>query len=386
MSAFRFTTVPGVICEPDCVSQLGRELTARHISRPLLVTDNGIVAAGLLEPVVIRLEQTHAVGVYDGVIADPPESIVEAAVAAATAHQADAVIGLGGGSSLDTAKLIARLACVQRQEDVQTLPELYGVDQVRGTRLPLILIPTTAGTGSEATPVAVVTTGETTKAGVVSSLLLPDLALLDASLTTGLPKPVTAATGIDAMVHAIEATTSKLKRNPYSAMLADQALTLLSANIRRACEEPDDVMVRHNMLLGAFLAGQAFANAPVAGVHALAYPLGGHFHIPHGLSNALVLPHVLRHNAGAAERDYQAIAQRICPALLAQHNGAEAMARYFYALSGQLGLPQTLSECGISEADIPMLARDAMLQTRLLVNNPCTIEEDDARAIYRCAL
>ena len=386
MTAFRFTTVPSVVCEPGCSGKLSEELSARGIHRPMLVTDQGIVSAGIIAPLLQTLSSALHSAVFDKVIADPPEAIIHDAVDAALAHRADAIIGLGGGSSLDTAKVIARLACQQDEADNQSLPDLYGVEQVRGKRLPLILIPTTAGTGSEATPVAVVTTGETTKAGIVSSLLLPDLALLDAALTNGLPRPVTAATGIDAMVHAIEAITSKVKRNPYSDMLAEQALSLLSVNIVAACEDPANLSVRNDMLLGAFLAGQAFANAPVAGVHALAYPLGGHFHIPHGLSNALVLPHVLRHNATAAKQDYTRIAKLVCPELLTGQAGPEALAVYFYTLSGQLGLPQSLSDCGISEQHLSMLASDAMLQTRLLVNNPCEINEDNALAIYRAAL
>ncbi len=163
------------------------------------------------------------------------------------------------------------------------LEDIRGVDKVRGARLPLVLVPTTAGTGSEVTPIAIVTTGENMKQGVVSPVLLPDVALLDADLTLGLPAPVTAATGIDAMVHAIEAYTSKRLKNPLSDTLAREALRLLSANIRRACRTPADREARQAMLVGACMAGMAFANAPVAAVHALAYPVGARFHVPHGL-------------------------------------------------------------------------------------------------------
>ncbi|MEW9797122.1 iron-containing alcohol dehydrogenase [Alteromonas sp. CYL-A6] len=387
MTGFTFTTVPKMICMPGAVSALRDELALLGVTRPLLVTDKGIVAAGLLAPVESVLSETHNVAVFDAVIADPPEEVIEQAVETALAHNADGIIGLGGGSSLDTAKVIARLACLQEPGNQQTLSELYGVDQVRGCRLPLVLIPTTAGTGSEATPVAVVTTGNTTKAGVVSALLLPDVALLDATLTTGMPTPVTAATGIDAMVHAIEAITSKVKRNPYSHTLAMKALALLSQNIEQACSAPDDLAAREAMLLGAYMAGQAFANAPVAGVHALAYPLGGHFHIPHGLSNALVLPHVLRFNAQAALADYAEIADCVIPGQ-GQTAGekAAALADYFLALSGKLGLPQTLSACNVPAEMLDTLADDAMLQTRLLVNNPVPIERADALRIYQQAL
>ena len=168
------------------------------------------------------------VQVFDQVLADPPEAVVLAAVAQARELQAELVVGFGGGSSMDVAKLVALLA---HPDCGQALNEIYGVGNARGRRLPLIQVPTTAGTGSEVTPIAIVTTGETTKMGVVSPLLLPDMALLDADLTLGLPPAVTAATGIDAMVHAIEAYTSALKKNPLSDLLAREALRLLAANL-----------------------------------------------------------------------------------------------------------------------------------------------------------
>ncbi|WP_026375969.1 iron-containing alcohol dehydrogenase [Aestuariibacter salexigens] len=383
MSNFAFTTVHKVLCGEGTLAQINDELNSLSVTRPLIVTDQGIVSAGLLDQLYAAVNLD--VEVFADVVADPPEEIVLRAAAVAETHQADGIIGFGGGSSLDTAKVIARLACQQQPENQQSLQDMYGVDCVKGQRLPLVLIPTTAGTGSEATPVAVITTGETTKAGVVSSTLLPDVAILDATLTAGLPKHVTAATGIDAMVHAIEAITSKIKRNPYSDMLAIQALGLLSRNIETACNEPDNLTARQDMLLGAFIAGQAFANAPVAGVHALAYPLGGHFHIPHGLSNALVLPHVLKFNASAAHADYQRIAE-VVGITCGQAQAGIALAEYFYTLSGKLSLPQTLEQCGVTEKDIDILASDAMLQTRLLVNNPRDIALDDAKTIYTQAL
>jgi Alcohol dehydrogenase, class IV len=225
--------------------------------------------------------------------------VVLDAVDYAKQQNIDGVIGVGGGSSMDVAKLVAALS-----GNDTPIAEIYGVNQITDPRLPLIQIPTTAGTGSEVTPISIITTGETTKAGIVSDTLLPDVAVLDAKLTVGLPSSVTAATGVDAMVHAIEAYTSRLRKNPYSDMLAARALELLSKNIVPAVLDGHNVSAREGMLLGAMLAGQAFANAPVAAVHALAYPLGGHFHVPHGLSNSLVLPEVLRFNASSASPYY----------------------------------------------------------------------------------
>jgi len=289
---------------------------------------------------------------------------------------ADAVIGFGGGSPMDTAKLVALLAGGD-----QPLSAMYGVGNATGPRLPLILVPTTAGTGSEVTPIAVVTTGETTKMGVSAPPLYADMAVLDADLTLGLPAHVTAATGIDAMVHAIEATTSKIKRNPVSEALALAALSRLHRAIERACADGSDRAARADMLTGAMLAGQAFANAPVGAVHALAYPLGGIFHVPHGLSNSLVLPHVLRFNLEAARDDYARIA-----AHLGLAPEADALIAECERIAEAVGIERRLTEVGVNHNDLPRMAEDAMLQTRLLQNNPVEVSQADALTIYEAAL
>jgi alcohol dehydrogenase len=250
-----------------------------------------------------------------------------------------------------------------------------------------VQVPTTAGTGSEVTNIAIVTTGETTKMGVVSPQLYADLAVLDASLTTGLPAIVTAATGIDAMVHAIEAYTSRHKKNPLSDMLARQALSLLSANLVKACENGQDLAARQAMLLGACLAGQAFSNAPVAAVHALAYPIGGIFHVAHGLSNSLVLPHVLRFNLPSATGLYAELAGIVVPhATGSEEARAHALIVAMQQIATITGVQTTLQQVGITERDLDRLADDAMLQTRLLGNNPRELTREDARAIYAAAL
>ncbi len=221
-----------------------------------------------------------------------------------------------------------------------------------------------------------------------SAALIPDWALLDAGLTTGLPRDVTAATGIDAMVHAIEAYTSARLKNPMSDMLAREALRLLSANLIRACDHPDDLDARGQMLLGAHLAGVAFANAPVAGVHALAYPLGGHFHVPHGLSNALMLSHVLGHNMPAAMTSYAELGVLLEPKLGEEGRQAQAQGfvRHLTRLARGAGLPERLRQVGVTSEHLDILAREAMKQERLLVNNPYPITEADARRLYEAAL
>jgi alcohol dehydrogenase class IV len=393
MNDFSFSTVSHIVSAVGAAGRLGEHIRTHFpgAQRALVVTDAGFLGTGLAAAPIASLE--HAgfhVKTYSDVIADPPEQVVLAAVDAACSHGTDIVIGLGGGSSMDVAKLIAVLA-----GSGQPLAEAYGIGNVRGERLPLVQVPTTAGTGSEVTNIAIVTTGATTKMGVVAPQLYADLAILDAALTLGLPPQVTAATGIDAMVHAIEAYTSRHKKNPLSDMLAREALRLLSHNLPIACAGGADraahLAARQAMLLGALLAGQAFANAPVAAVHALAYPIGGIFHVPHGLSNALVLPHVLRFNAPAAAAQYAELAAIVAPPALSGddrrvEDGGEALATAMERLADLTGIERTLRGVGITEADLDRLADAAMLQTRLLGNNPRELTRADACAIYAAAL
>lgn len=385
MSNFQFRTVPTLINEVGAASRLG-ELIAQHfpsVRRVLLVTDAGFLRTGLVDKPMQSLRDAGLeVQIYSDVQADPPEAVVLSAVEAARLFHVELVIGLGGGSSMDVAKLIAVLA-----PGTQALSAMYGIGNVQGSRLPLVQIPTTAGTGSEVTNIAIVTTGATSKLGVVAPQLYADLAILDASLTLGLPAAVTAATGIDAMVHAIEAFTSRHLKNPLSDMLALQALSLLSDNLLPACRDGQNMAARQAMLLGATLAGQAFSNAPVAAVHALAYPIGGQFHVPHGLSNALVLPHVLRFNLSHATDQYAQLASVVAPLTTGSDEArAQALVARLEEIADATGIARTLAEVGIVAADLDALADAAMLQTRLLGNNPRPVAREDAFAIYLAAL
>lgn len=379
---FEFHTVPAILAEWSGARRLGEILASRFAARRVMVvTDMGVRRAGLADPVLASLtEAGFAVTVFDGVVADPPEAIVHACAEQARAAGAEIVVGLGGGSSIDIAKLCAVLVASD-----QPLADMYGIGKVTGHRLPLVLIPTTAGTGSEVTNISIITTGETTKMGVVSPQLYADLALLDAELTVGLPAVHTAATGIDAMVHAIEAYTSKFKKNPLSDALAREALRLLGGNLVAACQDGGNRAAREAMLLGATLAGQAFSNSPVAAVHALAYPLGGHYHVPHGLSNALMLGPVLRFNMAAAAPLYAELSD----VLLGPRAGRDAAARSqdfveeMERLMNASGAPRKLRDVGVTDNSLAMLASDAMKQTRLLINNPVEVREEDALALYR---
>jgi alcohol dehydrogenase len=379
MSAFDFRYGPRLLSGAGASARAGQLLPP---GRCLVVSDATVLGLGLgtamlgglgaagIEPVI-----------FDRVEPDPSRETLLAAAEAG--RGCSSVLGFGGGSPMDVAKLAAYLI-----GSGDELDSLWGVGRARGTRLPLVQVPTTAGTGSEATPVSVITVGGGEKRGVSSAALIADYAILDAGLTLGLPRDITAATGIDAMVHAIEAYTSKRLKNPLSDMLAKEALRLLWASLPTACDRPGDLEAREQMLLGAHLAGVAFANAPVAGVHALAYPLGGHFGVPHGISNALMLPHVLAHNMSAAMHDYAALAAVIDPEPEHRDMAAEAgsLLVRMRELSLLAGVPQRLAEVGVGAGDLAFLAREAMKQERLLVNNPRPISEADARRIYEAAL
>lgn len=381
MMPFAFNTAPAIVFGEGTLARIG-DLAAQKLgNRVFLVTDTGLLRAGIIASAMTALADSGvSVTVFSDVAADPPEHTVLAAVAAAMAHGTTGVIGLGGGSPMDVAKLVALLA-----GSGEKLAQAYGIGNAKGPRLPLILVPTTAGTGSEVTPISIITTGEAEKKGVVSPVLLPDVALLDPGLTLGLPPHVTAATGIDAMVHAIEAFTSaSANNNPVSKALAREALALLGRHIRTAVNRGGDIEARSGMLLGAMLAGQAFANSPVAAVHALAYPIGGIYHVPHGLSNALVLPEVMRFNAPACGAAYADLAPLVFPSLATVPviERGHAFAAGLASLSAELGLEQRLRDVGIPQDAVPRLATEAMKQTRLLVNNPRTLTEPDIAAIY----
>ena len=377
-----FTFHPG----PRLIAGDGRASTIADLLPPgpcLFVSDESLVGLGLTDACRAALSESgRSVILFDQVEADPSLETLMAAVDAGRDAGAASVVGFGGGSPMDVAKLAAYLlGSGDRVEDI------WGVDKCNGRSLPLGLIPTTAGTGSEATPISVITCEGGVKLAVNARPLTAEWCVLDPALTVGLPRHVTAATGIDAMVHAVEAYTSARLKNPLSDALAREALKLLSANLLIACNLPSNVEARSAMLLGAHLAGLAFSNAPVAGVHALAYPLGGIHHLPHGVSNALMLRHVLAHNLEAARELYAELAEIVEPECAGQGTQARAaiLVDRLDRLVSDSGIAPRLRDHGIPAADLPMLAREAMRQERLLVNNPCPIGEDDARRLYEAA-
>ncbi|MBY5564978.1 iron-containing alcohol dehydrogenase [Rhizobium leguminosarum] len=385
MKAFTFQTPSNIRFGAGVSSEIADLLKGYKAAHVLLVTDKGVRAAGLTRKAEAAIAEAGiALTVFDGVLADAPSHVIEAAAEICRECGVDAVVAIGGGSALDTAKLVAYLA-----KTPVKLDDIYGDGKATGDRLPLLLVPTTAGTGSEVTPISIVKTPNNEKKAVISPRLIPDWAILDPQLTLGLPPHLTAQTGIDAMAHAIEAYTGKIKKNPISDQLALKALALLAANLRKVYTDGSDLEARSEMLLGSMLAGMAFANSPVAAVHALAYPIGEIFDVGHGLSIALVLPYVLEFNRPAAEALYAELSDVIQPGYRRQSDAADAAAfiAEIEAICRDCGVPGSLSAVGIGEGDLSKLAKDAMKQKeRLLVNNPRELDDDHARVIYASAL
>ena len=387
LNNFTFNTTSGIRFGSGISVSSSEEISKILGSNILFITDKDLMSLKLTEPTLNQLKKfSSKVEIFDDVEADPSLKTLLKSIEIGKKMNATGVIGFGGGSSMDVAKLTSLI--LGSNENIE---EAWGVSNAKGPRLPLVLVPTTAGTGSEVTPISIITVGEEEKKGVSSPIILPDVAILDPDLTLGLPAHTTAATGIDAMVHAIEGYASANKNNnPISKMLSVEALKLLGGSIEKAVFDGSNLEARGNMLIGAMLAGKSFANSPVAAVHALAYPIGGTFHVSHGLSNSLVLPYVLRFNSAdnKATKDYAELAPFVFPDINT-NQGSQAVCSEFIdrmeSLSKKLGLPQKLREVNIPKEACEKMAKDAMKQTRLLVNNPREVTEKDALNIYESA-
>ena len=345
-----------------------------------MVTDPGIVQAGLLEPLKYSLQEANITfALFDGVEPDPRLEVVRQCVEMGRKEGVEALIGYGGGSSLDIAKVAAVMLT-----NTGDLAQFFGIDLIPNPGLPLILIPTTAGTGSEATPIAILSdTREKLKKGIVSPYLFPEVALLDPQLTVGLPPTVTAFTGLDALIHAIESYTS-VNAFDLTDQLAFRAMELIYDNIRTAYARGEDLEARSHMLEGSLLAGMAFANAGVTAVHAFAYPLGGEFHVAHGLANSVMLPHVMRFNLLGNLPKFADIGSALgldTDPLTDKEAALEAL-EAVEDLMEDLNIPRRLRDLNIPQEAIPPLAEGVMKVTRLLANNPRRIALEDARRIY----
>jgi len=376
-----FQTAPRIVVGPGCLSQIVSEIQRLGGTRIMVVTDPGLVAAGIVERLEALLEEGGVVFCrFDQVEPDPRLEIAASAAAMISKEQSDLVIGIGGGSAIDIAKIAAILAANDGD-----LSAYFGIDLIPRPGIKTIIVPTTAGTGSEVTPIVILSDlEEKLKKGVVSPYLIPSLALLDPELTLGLPPHVTAATGMDALIHAVEAFTSK---NAYhmTDMLAREAIRLIMANIRTAYANGSDLNARSNMLVGSLLAGMAFANAGVTAVHAFAYPIGAEYHIPHGVANSIMLAAVMEFNMLGNLNKFAEMADLFGEVTRGKtlRQKAQAAVEALRTLSGDLQIPAHLGDFGVKPEDLPQLAAGVMKVTRLLANNPREMTQSDAEAIYR---
>lgn len=370
-----------VVAGMDSIDTLPAMVSALGLKKVLILTDPGVWGAGLVErPKRLLNEKGIKTDVIHTVVPEPEARHIMELYRQALGLDIEGIIGMGGGSAMDAAKLVSVL--LTNRCDIE---ELIGTERVKLRGLPTLMIPTTAGTGSEATQNAIVTIPEQElKVGVVSSKLLPDCVVLDPGMTVKLPQSVTASTGMDAFTHALECYISK-KANPLSDTFALRAIQLIYGSILRAYTDGSDLQAREDMLLGSFFGGLSIAASGTAAVHALAYPLGGKYKIPHGVSNAMLLAHVTEFNADAVPDKLKdiGVAMGICRVEAMPEIAANQVIECLHTLAGNLKIPTSLRPYGINEEDLPALARAASGVTRLLDNNPKPLAFDDMIRIYR---
>jgi len=381
MAAFTFQGAKKIVFGEGAINKMADEIHALGGKKVLLVQDQALEKVGVAEQVMAPFK-AHGIPyvLYDQVTSEPEPSLADQGAALAREEGCDLVVGVGGGSSLDVAKAVAMLARNDGKAE-----DYIGLETVPMPGLPSIMVPTTAGTGSEVTFTAVFTMREKkAKGGINSRFLYPDLALLDPELTLSLPPNVTATTGMDALTHAIEGFTS-LQSNPMSDIVAKEAIALIGANLKRAFEEGDDLQARREMLLGSLMAGLALASAGVGACHALAYPLGAFFDIPHGLANAVLLPYIMDYNCSSAEAKFAEVASLMggMDPKQSQKSDPEKGVDVVRRLSQNIGIPQGLKDLDIPESDIEKMAEMAMTVARPIENKPRKMTKEAAIGIYR---
>lgn len=380
----KLTFTPASYTGWGCLSQLLLEVKKFNAHNILIVTDPLLKEIGLTDNVEKPLiEKGYTTTIYTDIAPEPPLAIGEKLVDFTRKHPFDLVIGVGGGSALDLAKLAAVLA--KHDGKVADYLNLTGTKTLDNKGLPKILIPTTSGTGSEVTNISVLSL-DTTKDVVTHNYLLADVAIVDPALTISLPSKVTAATGVDALTHAIEAYVS-VNANAVTDALALQAIRLISQSIRTAVHNGQDKQARTDMSYGSYLAGLAFFNAGVAGVHALAYPLGGQFHIAHGDSNAVLLPYVMGYIRQSCEKRMKDIldAMGISSSYLSQEEASYKCVDALQQLVQDVKIPSTLQGFNIPASALEQLTEDATKQTRILARSPMPLKREDIYQIYQAA-
>ena len=384
MTTYHFQTVKHIVHGAGSLATLPDKLSLLDtpVERIALITQPAMEALGVADRVIESLKAKDVdVRIIRGVEPEPTIGNVETVYKEQIEPFApQAILSIGGGSVLDAAKLFA-----VRLTNDEPLRNWLGTDLVKHPGVPMILVPTTAGTGSEVTPNAIVTLpDESLKVGIVSRHLLPKIVILDAELTLGLPKPITAATGMDAFVHALESYIST-KANPISDMYAMESMRLIGANIVDAYENGQSLKAREAMMLGSMYGGLALTAAGTAAVHALAYPLGGMFNVTHGVANAMLLPHVMAFNLDAIEGRLSNVARALDLAATTDSDpvAARKLIDKMVEWTAAVDIPQDLRKFGVSEEHLDALAVAASKVKRLLGNNPKALTLDDMKSIYR---
>ncbi|HEX3870843.1 MAG TPA: iron-containing alcohol dehydrogenase [Pirellulales bacterium] len=399
-TTWTFHTAGKLVFGSEACAQLGELVAELGCRKVMIVSDRSLVAAGVFETVREPLAHSGvALKLFDGGEPEPSIDLAERAIAKARSFDPDALLGLGGGSNMDLAKIVATVLA-----HGGTPRDYVGDGNIPGPVLPLVCVPTTSGTGSEVTAASVLTdTAHHMKVGVLSNYLRPRLAVVDPKLTLSCPRKVTADSGIDALTHAIEAYTAVDNetfpvpsgersvyqgRHPLGDCLAEKAIALVGQHLVRAVEEPKNLAAREGMSLAATIAGLAFSNVGVALVHAMEYPLGGATHCSHGAGNGLLLPFVMRFNLPGRERQLARIAQLLGEntAGLCDVDAAQLAVTAVEKLKRAIGIPERLRELGVTRDQLPAMAEKAAAVKRILRVNPRPVTVADIERIYAEAL
>ena len=380
--------MPGAVYSGENALDQITGLIGDEVKRIAVFTDQGIAGAGLLELPLERIRKTGKEAViFDDLAAEPTYEEAQAAADRFKSSGADFIVAVGGGSVMDAAKLASVLAT-----DAYGVKELLDNPGLAEKFVRTLMIPTTGGTGAEATPNAIVAVPEKElKVGIVNDHMIADYVILDAAMTKKLPARIAASTGVDALCHAIECFTSN-KKNPFSDLYALQAFEMLMKHIEKACLDPDALEEKQNMLLASFYAGAAITASGTTAVHALSYPLGGKYHIPHGVSNAMLLAPVMRFNEPVCRHLFAQAYDRLRPeydndrpapgAQATEEQKSGWIVKRMEEIVERLGIPTSLKEFGIGDSDLDSLVEAGMGVQRLLGNNMRPVTEEDARRLY----
>lgn len=377
---FSFTGAKKIVFGNGSILTLAGHIKEHHAQNPFVVIDKNLAKTGLQEKIAgILVSEGIKFTVYDKVDPEPRIELADEGAALAVKNKCDMVIGIGGGSAMDVAKAIAVIAT-----NKGAATDYLGLNKVPKAGLPKIMIPTTAGTGSEVTFTAVfVRKNLKKKEGMNSPYLYPELALLDPELTLSLPPAPTAQTGLDALCHAIESYTS-INASPMSEMFSLEAISLIAENLRTCVHDGKNIAARERMLLGSLYAGIGLANAGVTAVHSLSYPLGGKFGVSHGLANTILLAPVMAFNLPGALEKFADVADAMgeCTDGLPVREAAYLAVDAVESLIEDCGIDASIRDFGVKEKDFPALADVAVTVARPLENNPRKMTKEDMIAIY----